>query len=436
MPQGLRINGAPKIAPGFSERTVSAEETLARATPIATAKGVTRLADITGLDRIGIPVFTAVVPKSDDTLTVYNGKGHSSIDARVGALMESIERQTALNTDVEIVAASYAHLCRSRPPAIDPHLFNHKLRDDYDGNGPTWWMHGYDLMAEETVLVPAALSGFGPRFANTCSPFVSYSSDGLASGNCLEEAVCHALCELLERDAWTLAELRSHWIPVARREAAGLATTECDDYDAYPRIDLSDAGGLIGGLMARFERAGLQPAVRDITSDFGIACVIASAVDYWVPGYPQAHSGLGAHPNARIAVVRALTELAQSRAVDIQGVREDILAADAPPKEHVRHTQRLKEVDHSCWMLQQEGFRRRFDDMRSVVHDDIADDLRWILSGLVEHGIQRVIVVDLSEPGGFAVVRVLVPGLEFWVTDHGKIGPRALQFWKRYAEAV
>jgi len=435
MSHTLCINGAPKIASGFSERTMLAAETLTRATAIAAEKGVTRLADITGLDRIGIPVFTAVVPKSDDIITVYNGKGHSSIDARAGALMESIERQTALNTDVEILRGSYAQLCHDRPPAIDPHLFNHKLRDDYDGDRPTWWMRGYDLMAEETVLVPAGLSGFGPRFVDG-SPFVSNSSNGLASGNCLEEAVCHGLCELVERDAWTLAELRSHWIPVARREAAGLATVECDDYEAYPRIDLSEAGRLIGDLMEKFEHAGLRPVVRDISSDFGVACVIASAVDDWLPGYPQAHSGLGAHPNARIAVVRALTELAQSRAVDIQGVREDILDADATPKEHVRHTQRLKEVDRGRWILRHEGRQRRFADVRSVEHDDIADDIRWILSGLAGDGIQRAIVVDLTEPGGFAVVRVLIPGLEFWVTDRGKIGPRALQFWRRHAAAA
>jgi ribosomal protein S12 methylthiotransferase accessory factor len=185
--------------------------------------------------------------------------------------------------------------------------------------------------------------------------------------------------------------------------------------------------------MEKFEQADLHPVVREISSDFGVVCVIASAMDDWLPSYPQAHSGLGAHPTARIAVVRALTELAQSRAVDIQGVREDILAADDTPKEHTRHTQRLKRVDHGRWILRQEGIHRRFADVRSVEHADIADDIRWILSGLAGHGIQRVIVVDFTEPGGFSVVRVLVPGLEFWITDHGKLGTRALQFWKRHA---
>ncbi len=433
----MRINRVAKLAPGLSERAVSAEETFARAVKIAAAKGVTRVSDITGLDRLGIPVFTAVVPQSDDVLTVYNGKGHLPIDARTGALMESIERQTALYTDAELVSGSYAQLRQSNPRAIDPLLFNSRMRDDYGEQQSYLWMQGYDLLAEEAVLVPAALGGFGPRFAGDGSPFAGYSSNGLASGNCLEEAVCHALCELVERDAWTLAELRSRWIPRARREAAGEDGPDAaDDCEACPRIDLTAAGHPIGELMEKFERAALRLVVRDISSDFGLACVIASAVDDCTPGFPQAHSGLGAHPSPHIAVIRALTELAQSRAVDIQGVREDILAADAEPKEYERHTQRLRKVDHNHWMLRDEGRQVRLADMPSVNHDDIADDIGWILSRLKANGISRVIVVDLREPGGFAVVRVIVPGLEYWILDQGKLGGRALEFWKRHAAAA
>lgn len=412
------------------------QDTLKRALCVAAAKGVTRVSDITGLDRLGIPVYSAVVPKSDDTISVYNGKGISSIDARTGALMESIERQTALYTEAPIIEGSYAELRNHTTPAIDPLLFNQKLREDYQSHLKYWWMYGYDLIREEPVLVPANLGGFGPKFGGRRSPYPAYSSNGLASGNCPEEAVCHALCELVERDAWTLAELRSQWLPRARREAlfgsdaGGLGVDDCD---AYPRIDLSEAGWPIGELMEKFERANLRPIVRDITSDFGISCVIASVVDDCVPGFPQVHSGLGAHPNAGIAVVRALTELAQSRAVDIQGVREDIVPADAAPNAHERHTQRIQSIDYGRWMLRRQGAQRRFADLRSVENDDIAEDIRLILCALSREGIERAIVVDLTEPGGFSVVRAIVPGLEFWVLDQGKLGSRALRFWKRHA---
>jgi ribosomal protein S12 methylthiotransferase accessory factor len=143
---------------------------------------------------------------------------------------------------------------------------------------------------------------------------------------------------------------------------------------------------------------------------------------------------MGAHPNARIAVVRALTELAQSRAVDIQGVREDIIPAGAARKASSRHTQRVQKIEPRRWILQQSGCLRPFGEMPSFQSDDIAEDIRLILSRLARQGIERVLVADLSEPGGFSVVRAMVPGLEFWGLDRGKIGPRALQFWHEHVQ--
>jgi len=241
----------------------------------------------------------------------------------------------------------------------------------------------------------------------------------------------------VERDAFTLAELRSQWIPRARREAVfgeQAGAEGWDDDNAYPRIDLAAAGDPFPELLARFERAGLCPVVRDTTSDLGVCCAVASTADDSVPGFPQAHGGMGAHPNARIAVARALTELAQSRVVDIQGAREDIMPADAAPTVSSRHTQRVGKIDSQRWLFQQSGRRRPFGEIPSVQNDDIAEDIRLILSRLARQGIERVLVADLSEPGGFAVVRVMAPGLEFWGQDRGKIGPRALQFWHRHVQ--
>lgn len=436
MMNSTRIKSVRKLAPSVSERSVGAEETRARAVWIAAEKGVTRLADITGLDRIGIPVYTAVVPKSEDEISVYNGKGIAPIDSSTGALMEAIERQTALYAELAVIEESYWNLCRGKVAVADPRSFNHKLRSNYAERRPYRWVEGYDLIADEPILVPAGLACYGVRYRGSHSPYAAYSTNGLASGNCFEEAVAHALCELVERDAWTLAELRSQWIPLAQREALfgkEAAAQGWDDPDAYPRIDLLKAGQPVSSLVSKFRHAGLSPVVRDLTSDFGIACVIASVADDSVPGFPQAHSGIGAHPNARIAVIRALTELAQSRAVDIQGVREDLIPPDAPSQPSSRHTQRIRKIEPKRWMLQQAGIERPLRETPSIEHDDIAEDIQFILSQFVRHGVQRAIVVDFTEPGGFSVVRLLVPGLEFWSMDQGKLGPRAVEFWRRHA---
>jgi ribosomal protein S12 methylthiotransferase accessory factor YcaO len=63
--------------------------------------------------------------------------------------------------------------------------------------------------------------------------------------------------------------------------------------------------------------------------------------------------------------------------------------------------------------LQQAGVQRRFCDIGSFENEDVGEDIQLILSRLTANGIERVIVVDFSEPGRFSVVRVMVPGLEF-----------------------
>ena len=433
----MRLHNVAKNCPADSERAAAVEDTFARANRVARNFGVTRLANITGLDRLGIPVYTAVVPKSDDPISVYNGKGTRPVEAKTGALMEAIERQTALRAELVTVEGSLRQLRGGRMAVADPQSFNHKLRENYSEDRVYLWTEAYDLLANEPVLVPAGLAGYGPAWNKASSPFPSNSTNGLASGNCIEEAVCHALCELVERDAFTLAELNSQWAPRALREAAFGAQAGEDGWDdpgACPRIDLTAAGEPFSELLACFRRAGLCPVVRDMTSDLGICCAIASTADDSIPDFPQAHGGMGAHPNARIAVIRALTELAQSRVVDIQGVREDLVAAGAPAHPTSRHMQRPRKIDRRRWIFQQDGVPLKFGDLPSFQNDDIAEDIRFMLGRLSAHGIERVLVADLSEPDGFAVVRVMVPGLEFWGLDRGKIGPRALSFWHRHVQ--
>jgi len=426
--------GGCKIDPAASERVVPPEETLAHAACIARAKGVTRLADITGLDKLGIPVHSAIVPRSDDRLSVYNGKGASALESRVSALMEAIERQTALYADIPVRFASHSDLGASGSPVCNPEAFNHALKDDYSDAKAYEWVQGHDLIGDEDVLVPAGLVLYGPHVADDGSPYQLNSTNGLASGNCMAEAICHGLCELLERDAWTMAELASKWIPRARRErmfgdAAG--AYEIDNPDICPRIDLSDADPSITCLADRFANAGLQLVVRDITGEFGIASAIASVAEDSIPGFPQAHAGMGAHPNARIAVTRAVTELAQSRAVDIQGVREDLTGADEVVSAPNRRLQRAQSIDSHFWMLNESGKTRSYHEIPCIENQHVEDDIDLILARLKAGGIKRAIVVNLSERGGhFSVVRVLVPGLEFWALDEGRLGPRAVRFWR------
>lgn len=413
-----------------TQRTVSAEETIARAWPVARSLGVTRLSDITGLDRIGIPVWSAVVPKSDDGLSVYNGKGLHSFDAKAGALMEAIERQTALKTRLPVICGSFDGL-RCTRDVLDPRALREVLAGDYSETQTYAWVSGLDLLSGREILVPAKFAGYLWNDIPHSSCFAWNSSNGIAAGNNREEAICQALCELIERDAWTLAEIGAHLLPWVRHRIADPTSIESarDDDEFIPAIDLDD-----DPIIERFAQAGLHPVLHDITTDLAIPTVFAAVADGTLPGFPMVHCGLGSHPDARVAARRALTEAAQSRCVDIQGVREDIDPVDAPSSLSNLHTRRVRSVNRGQWQLGKSKRRRRLAELPSTEHDDVGLDLQHILSRLRACGIGQAIVVDFTPPDApFAVVRVVVPELETWSLTHAPMGRRAQDFWRCHA---
>src|SRR5215213_7749031 len=73
-----------------TQRAVAPSETLRRIRPLLPGAGITRLADVTGLDWIGLPVYQAIRPNSRN-ISVSQGKGVTRTQAKVSALMESLE---------------------------------------------------------------------------------------------------------------------------------------------------------------------------------------------------------------------------------------------------------------------------------------------------------------------------------------------------------
>ena len=99
---------------------MSAAETLGRIEPLTKAAGITRVADITDLDRIGIPVFSSIRPGAKEgAISIYNGKGASREQARVSAIMEAMERYSAEPKD-EKVARDLMENMMASENAVDP----------------------------------------------------------------------------------------------------------------------------------------------------------------------------------------------------------------------------------------------------------------------------------------------------------------------------
>src|ERR1700733_3132358 len=368
------------------ERVVPAVLTINRIARVAEALGVTRLADITGLDRIGIPVYSSVVPKSRDVLSVYNGKGARPVDAQVGALMEAIERQTAIKTRLPYIEGSFSDLSQ-RLKILDPDRVNQGLAEDYSEQRIYSWVEGLDIISGEACWVPARFAGYLWDDVPHPSCFERNDTNGLASGNCREEAICHALCELAERDAWTMVELGAHHMPRERRSLAlGLdAKNGPDDLEMFPCVDFGS-----DELLLKFWDADLFPIIRDITSDLGIPSFFASVCDESITGYPMAHCGLGTHPDAQVAIRRALLEVAQSRCVDIQAVREDILAPGTVTERFSPHTRRIDVINRESWCFGSSRHLRKFEEIPSHRFATLDEDLEFLLQRFKACGLDQI----------------------------------------------
>jgi ribosomal protein S12 methylthiotransferase accessory factor len=428
----VNLRSSPKTS-GLS-RTVPPDETARRVRPLARRLGVTRLSDITGLDRVGIPTFSAIVPDSGDLISVYTGKGARRADAKAGALMEAIERQSALKARPSVIEATFEEV-RRRAPTVDPRSLVTALAEDYSDQGIYEWVEGYDLLNDCATLVPAAFAGYRWTHLRRPSPLRFSTTHGLSAGNCLEETVSQSLCEWIERDAWTLAEVACHWRPRAILEALthrDPGIDFVDDLERFPCLSLDGIGEPVGQLLSRFHAAGLQPVIRSLTSDLGIAVILTSVAADDAPGFPQVHMGIGAHPDLRVAASRALTEAAQSRCGDIQAVREDLEQADGTSVSG--HTRRVAFIDRRRWILGRSTSLHLWRDIPDYRHHDIVDDIRLILARLRAAGIQQAVMVDLSPPdSGVVVLRAVIPGLETWVVDHGRLGERAASQFRHTA---
>ena len=96
-----------------THRVVSPRETLARVQPYLAPMGITRVANVTGLDTIGIPVVMAYRPNAR-SLAVSQGKGLDLDAARASAVMESVEGYHSENVELPLKLASYRDLYFAR----------------------------------------------------------------------------------------------------------------------------------------------------------------------------------------------------------------------------------------------------------------------------------------------------------------------------------
>jgi ribosomal protein S12 methylthiotransferase accessory factor len=367
-----------------THRLVDPVDTLARIHPHLGECGITRCADVTGLDSIGIPVYCSIRP-AGRTVQVTNGKGVRHVDAQVSALMEAIEIFYAEHPPSDrLRRASLRDIRRNAAEAQDPEALT-GFREDafFSPDYRIDWVAGVQLIGGETIWVPASA-------VFLCWPAVyEFTSRGLASGNDLDEATLHALYEVLEHDA------------IGRLSADGKLSI-AQSCEAVDLTSIDDP--TVTDLLASIELAGVKLVLLTVPTQGDAITMWATILD----PRPMAIStmiafGFGAHLSPSIAASRAITESLQARLTFIHGSREDLtneLYFSADTQGRLR--------DYFAGLQPS----RRWQDLIDRSTPSLTADLNLVLSSLLRVGFSRIIRVDLTGPPcHIPVVKVLVPGM-------------------------
>jgi ribosomal protein S12 methylthiotransferase accessory factor len=342
------------------------------------------------------------------------GKGVSDAQAKASGLCEALERYCGVFRGDE--PRTCARLRDLGGAALHPNacmLYSarqYRERAAWNARGSQWndvpepfdeeaaveWSPVWSLTRGEVRYLPTAYCYYEyPQEPLTCAA----CSNGNAAGNTLEEAILQGFFELVERDHVAL-----WWYNRVRRPAV--------DLDSFDEPYLRQ--------LTRYlrDRQRRDLWVLDLTADLGVPVFVA--LSRRTDRRPEdILTGFGAHFDARIALLRAVTELNQMLTwVMTDGAGKPLVREPLEDPEALSWLQTAT-LDNQPYLVPAAGPARAANDFPECRSGDLRDDV-LACQALVERQGLEMLVLDQTRPDiGLPVVKVLVPGLR--------------HYWARYA---
>jgi ribosomal protein S12 methylthiotransferase accessory factor len=405
--------------------------------------------EISGLDHLGVPVWSAALWPGDGPFTNGIGYGTTRGAARTsahGEMFESVNAWRAFST-MPRTRGSYESLVSGRGSrgsrgVLDPREACLPAGSRYTPRTELEWVPARRYPDGEEVLVPVELAA--TRFADLGSSpapgecLTTPITNGLGAGPTFAHALSHALLELVQRDGNSVS-----YRALDRGVAVDLAGIE-------------DEQTL--GLLRTLGEGGVDVTVKLAETDLGMANFYAVGEDRNPGGavHPLTVTACGeaAHPDREIALRKCLAEFCAARA------RKPFNHGPLPPIHEISppgYVERFRgqplgsEEDRSLeatldWLSRSYGELREIisdpvlavrsrvpiSEVPSIKMDEQSRDYRerlleTVVDRLWEAGLE-VLYLDLSQEDGDArAVKALVPGLEVETMSYGRIGPRNLR---------
>lgn len=396
-----------------SLRKASLSETLVHARQLALQFGITRVTNTTWLDKIGIPVFASIRPDAvEGSLCVSAGKGMRAEEAQVGAYMEAIEFAIAeyRNRNIDVFLSTPRKVGGQPGFAYEFVDFCPILGKSIDIDGPLACVHAQDIATGKLFAIPAELV-FSPFSENPGQRIFGTSTNGLSSGNTVDEASVHGIAEIIERDVQALNFMKN---------SSSLVRRDCSVETLDPLFERVEQAGLIAVLrytpsvvkLPYFQGFILEPS-ND--APIAISC------------------GSGLHLCRDIAAVRGLAEAAQSRLSYIHGGRDDLIerfnyfSADSRQAELDAVARLRHDVNDSVGAID-------FSSIEDASHETQSIDsaLGCLLERLRNNGFSQVMRVVLSKKDSpLAVVKIVIPGMESFQPALKRAGRRLFRYIAR-----
>lgn len=372
---------------------------------LAHALGVTRIARLTGLDRTGVEVASAIRPRGH-VLAVSNGKGRTFAAATAGALHEAAELWAA-ERPVALVSGTPAEL-RARFGAAAVFAPEDLEAGGFAPDARIAWCTALELATGAPVRVPASAIFCPPPGTPSLGPAnVRWTSNGMGAARDRTRAVAHALCEAIERDrlaralpeGFTEREVARRLVDgstLPRAVAELVRELEARRFGVhFLDLDLSPVRPeRFASPPGRLRAATGRPESKGPAA---FAAVFAAVLVDLDDGPVPVAAGYACRLDAAAALEAALLEAAQSRATEIHGAREDVAAGDRRAGAPLAEI--LARARPAVPFLPRRAPRAA------------RDALARLVSAATRGGTSPVACVDLVGPAELHVVKIVAPGL-------------------------